>query len=54
MWTEHVRLAAKYRGGALPTSLEFQELDKLLLARALEHDSPTDLRHPPHAHQLKP
>ena len=27
---------------------------KLLLARALEHDSPTDLRHPPHAHQLKP
>ncbi len=39
--TEHVRLVAKYPGWRLPMSLEFKELDKFLLARALEYDSPT-------------
>lgn len=39
--TEHVRLVAAYRGWRLPTSLEFKEFDEFLLARALEHDSPT-------------
>lgn len=39
--TEHVRLAARYLGWRLPTTLELKELDEFLLARALEHDSPT-------------
>jgi len=39
--TEHLRLVALYRGWRLPTSLEFKEFDEFLLARALEHDSPT-------------
>ncbi len=39
--TEHLRLVAQYRGWRLPTSLEFKEFDEFLLARALEHDSPT-------------
>jgi len=39
--TEHLRLVAQYRGWRLPTELEFKELDEFLLARALEHDSPT-------------
>jgi hypothetical protein len=36
--TDHLRLAAQYRGWRAPTTLE---LDELLLARAMEHDSPT-------------
>ncbi|GGM84379.1 hypothetical protein GCM10012275_63800 [Longimycelium tulufanense] len=39
--TEHLRLVAKYLGWRLPTALELKELDEFLLARALEHDSPT-------------
>ncbi|MBX4171477.1 Tn3 family transposase [Rhodococcus pyridinivorans] len=39
--TEHLRLAARYLGWRAPTSLELKELDEFLLARALEHDSPT-------------
>jgi len=32
---------AKYLGWRLPTTLELKELDEFLLARAMEHDSPT-------------
>ncbi|MDP9850485.1 Tn3 family transposase [Streptosporangium lutulentum] len=39
--TEHLRLAAKYLGWRQATMLELKELDEFLLARALEHDSPT-------------
>ena len=39
--TEHLRLVAKYLGWRLPTTMEFKQLDEFLLARALEHDSPT-------------
>lgn len=39
--TEHVRLAARYVGWRAPTTLELKELDEFLLARAMEHDSPT-------------
>ncbi|MEZ2390629.1 Tn3 family transposase [bacterium RCC_150] len=39
--TEHLRLVAKYLGWRLPTTMELKELDEFLLARALEHDSPT-------------
>ncbi|GAA4574179.1 hypothetical protein GCM10023193_69770 [Planotetraspora kaengkrachanensis] len=39
--TEHSRLVAKYLGWRLPTTLELKELDEFLLARAMEHDSPT-------------
>ncbi|MFB9835523.1 DUF4158 domain-containing protein [Actinoallomurus acaciae] len=39
--TEHLRLAARYLGWRLPTALESKELDEFLLARAMEHDSPT-------------
>lgn len=39
--TEHLRLVAQYLGWRLPTTLELKELDEFLLARALEHDSPT-------------
>ncbi|GAB2719059.1 Tn3 family transposase [Arthrobacter bambusae] len=39
--TEHLRLVAKYRGWRLPATMELKELDEFLLARALEHDSPT-------------
>jgi hypothetical protein len=39
--TEHLRLVAKYLGWRLPTTMELRELDEVLLARALEHDSPT-------------
>jgi Domain of unknown function (DUF4158) len=39
--TEHLRLVAKYLGWRLPRTLELKELDEFLLARALEHDSPT-------------
>ncbi len=39
--TERLRLVATFLGWRLPTTLELQELDEFLLARALEHDSPT-------------
>ena len=39
--TEHLRLVAKYLGWRLPTTMELKELDEFLLARSLEHDSPT-------------
>ncbi|MDG3017226.1 Tn3 family transposase [Speluncibacter jeojiensis] len=39
--TEHLRLAARYLGWRAPTTLELKELDEFLLARAMEHDSPT-------------
>lgn len=39
--TEHLRLVAQYLGWRLPTTLGLKELDEFLLARALEHDSPT-------------
>ncbi len=39
--TEHVRLAAQYLGWRPAGALEFKELDEFLLARAMEHDSPT-------------
>ncbi|MGP3963422.1 DUF4158 domain-containing protein [Nonomuraea sp. 3N208] len=42
--TEHLRLVAKYPGWRLPTTLELKELDEFLLARAMEHDSPTPCR----------
>jgi hypothetical protein len=38
--TEHLRLVARYLGWRAPTTLELNELDEFLLARALEHDSP--------------
>jgi len=38
---EHLRLVARYLGWWLPTTLELKELDEFLLARALDHDSPT-------------
>lgn len=39
--TDHLRLVARYLGWRLPSTMEFKELDEFLLARALEHDSPT-------------
>lgn len=39
--TDHFRLAARYLGWRAPTVLELKELDEFLLARAMEHDSPT-------------
>lgn len=39
--TEHVRLAAQYLGWRPAGQLELKELDEFLLARAMEHDSPT-------------
>lgn len=39
--TEHLRLVAKYLGWRLPMTMELKEPDEFLLARALEHDSPT-------------
>ena len=39
--TEHLRLAAQYLGWRTATMLELKELDEFLLARAMEHDSPT-------------
>jgi TnpA family transposase len=39
--TEHLRLVAKYLGWQVPATMELKELDEFLLARALEHDSPT-------------
>jgi hypothetical protein len=42
----HLRLAAQYLGWRAPTTLELKELDEFLLARAVEHDSPTLLFRP--------
>jgi hypothetical protein len=39
--TEHVRLVARYLGWRNAGAMELKELDEFLLARALEHDSPT-------------
>lgn len=39
--TEHVRLAARYLGWRAAGTMEVKELDEFLLARAMEHDSPT-------------
>ncbi len=39
--TEHLRLVAQHLGWRAAGSLEYKELDEFLLARALEHDSPT-------------
>ncbi|WP_037970267.1 DUF4158 domain-containing protein [Streptosporangium amethystogenes] len=39
--TEHLRLVAQYLGWRPPLTLELKELDEFLLARAMEHDSPT-------------
>jgi hypothetical protein len=44
--TDHLRLAARYLGWRAPTTLELKELDEFLLARAMEHDSPTLLFRP--------
>ena len=50
--TDHLRLAAQYLlGWRAPTTLELTELDEFLLARAMEHDSPTLLFRPV-AHKL--
>ncbi len=39
--TEHLRQAARYLGWRPAGALELKELDEFLLARAMEHDSPT-------------
>jgi uncharacterized protein DUF4158 len=39
--TDHLRAVARYLGWHQAGALEFQELDEFLLARAMEHDSPT-------------
>ncbi len=39
--TDHLRLVARYLGWRTPGALELKELDEFLLARAMEHDSPT-------------
>jgi Domain of unknown function (DUF4158) len=39
--TDHLRLVAKYLGWRPPTTMELKEPDEFLLARAMEHDSPT-------------
>ncbi|MEV0111562.1 Tn3 family transposase [Nocardia sp. NPDC050799] len=39
--TDHLRLVAQYLGWRAAGSLELKELDEFLLARAMEHDSPT-------------
>jgi hypothetical protein len=39
--TEHLRLAAQYLGWRSASTMELKELDEFLLARAMEHDSPT-------------
>ncbi|MEV0086667.1 DUF4158 domain-containing protein [Saccharopolyspora sp. NPDC050642] len=39
--TEHLRLVAQYLGWRPLSTLELKELDEFLLARAMEHDSPT-------------
>jgi TnpA family transposase len=39
--SDHVRLVAQYLGWRTAGGLELKELDEFLLARAMEHDSPT-------------
>jgi hypothetical protein len=39
--TDHLRLVAQYLGWRPAGALEFKELDESLLARAMEHDSPS-------------
>lgn len=39
--SEHVRLVAQYLGWRAGGAIELKELDEFLLARAMEHDSPT-------------
>ena len=39
--TDHLRLVLQYAGWRVPRSLEVKELDEFLLARAMEHDSPS-------------
>ncbi|MEG8179758.1 Tn3 family transposase [Nocardia terpenica] len=39
--TDHLRLVAQYLGWRSPGSMELKDLDEFLLARAMEHDSPT-------------
>jgi TnpA family transposase len=39
--TEHLRMAARYLGWRPAKALEFKELEEFLLARAMEHDSPS-------------
>ncbi len=39
--TDHLRLVAQYLGWRAAGALELEELDEFLLARAMEHDSPT-------------
>jgi len=39
--TDHLRSVARYLGWRQASALEHQELDEFLLARAMEHDSPT-------------
>lgn len=39
--TDRLLLAARYLGWRTPTTLEVKELAKFLLARAMEHDSPS-------------
>ncbi len=39
--TEHLRMAARYLGWRPAKTLELKELEEFLLARAMEHDSPS-------------
>ena len=39
--TDHLRLVLQYAGWRVPRSLEVKELDEFLLARTMEHDSPS-------------
>jgi len=39
--TDHLRLVLQYSGWRLPRSLENKELEEFLLARVMEHDSPS-------------
>ncbi|ONH32823.1 hypothetical protein BL253_03605 [Pseudofrankia asymbiotica] len=39
--TNHLRLVAQYLGWRVPAALDLKDLDEFLLARAMEHDSPT-------------
>lgn len=39
--TDHLRLVSQYLGWRAAGPLELEELDEFLLARAMEHDSPT-------------
>ena len=39
--TDHLRLVAQYLRWRPPTTIELKDLDEFLLARAVEHDSPT-------------